>query len=182
MSTDREEDVLDALDRVVREQRVELARLARREGLSAEDALDCVHDALCTFLQLALRRTLPDELAAHAPLLAGIVVNTARNKRRRHYLARPHRSIDATEPSGNGPSTETLIAHAEECVRLRGCVDRLCKTQRTVVMMRLLEERPGEDVAATLGLTRGHVDVLLHRAKASLLVCMTEGDDHQPPR
>jgi hypothetical protein len=29
-------------------------------------------------------------------------------------------------------------------------------------------------VAAALGLTRGHVDVLLHRAKASLLVCMTE--------
>jgi RNA polymerase sigma-70 factor (ECF subfamily) len=45
------------------------------------------------------------------------------------------------------------------------------------VMMRLLEERPGEDVAATLGLTRGHVDVLLHRAKASLLVCMTSPPD-----
>jgi RNA polymerase sigma-70 factor (ECF subfamily) len=56
-------------------------------------------------------------------------------------------------------------------------VDRLCRTQRTVVMMRLLEERPGEDVAAALGITRGYVDVLLHRAKASLLVCMTEGDD-----
>ena len=38
----------------------------------------------------------------------------------------------------------------------------------------MLEERPGEDVAAALGLSRGHVDVLLHRAKASLRVCMTE--------
>ncbi len=74
-----------------------------------------------------------------------------------------------------------LVAHAEECVRLRGCMNRLCKTQRTVVMMRLLEERPGEDVAAALGITRGYVDVLLHRAKASLLVCMTEGDDQRPP-
>jgi RNA polymerase sigma-70 factor (ECF subfamily) len=169
-----EQDVLAALGRIVRDQRVALAGLARREGLGPEDALDCVHDALCTFLQLAVRGELPQAVAEHAPLLAGIVVNTARNKRRRHHLARPHRAIDAVEPLDGGPSTETLVAHAEECVRLRACVNRLCEKQRTVVMMRLLEERPGEDVAASLGITRGHVDVLLHRARASLLVCMTE--------
>jgi RNA polymerase sigma-70 factor (ECF subfamily) len=171
------EDVLGALDRVVREEREELARLARREGLGAEDALDCVHDAFCTFLQLALRGDLPEAVAEHPPLLAGIVRNTARNKRRRHHLARPHHEIDALEPAGDDPSIETLVAHAEECVRLRGCVNRLCKTQRTVVMMRLLEERDGEDVATALGITRGYVDVLLHRAKASLVVCMTEADE-----
>src|SRR5271168_716240 len=79
VTTDHEEDVLGALDRVVREQRVELARLARREGLGAEDALDCVHDAFCTFLQIALGGKLPVDIGEHAPLLAGIVVNTARN-------------------------------------------------------------------------------------------------------
>jgi RNA polymerase sigma-70 factor (ECF subfamily) len=175
------EDVLDALARLVREQRVELSRRARREGLGAEDALDCVHDAFCTFLQIALRGELPADLAEHARLLAGIVVNTARNKRRRHHLARPHHAIDAIAPSGDAPSTEMLVAHAEQCVRLRGCVNRLCKTQRTVVMLRVLEERDGEDVAAMLGITRGYVDVLLHRAKASLLVCMTEVDDRVSP-
>ena len=117
----------------------------------------------------------------HAPLLAGIVVNTARNKRRRHHLARPHQAIDAVERSDGGPSTEALVAHAEECVRLRGCMKRLCKTQRTVVMMRMLEERPGEDVASALGLTRGYIDVLLHRANASLFVCMTEADERSMP-
>ena len=40
-------------------------------------------------------------------------------------------------------------------------------------MLRLLEERQGEDVAASLGISRGYVDVLVHRAKASLRVCMT---------
>lgn len=169
-------EVADALDRVVRAHRAELARLARREGLGAEDALDSVHDALCTFLQIALRGELPDDPAQHLPLLAGIVRNTARNRRRRHYLALPHHALDAIEPRDGGPSSETLVAHAEECVRLRSCVNRLCKSQRTVVMMRLLDERPGEDVALALGLTRGHVDVLLHRAKASLLVCMTDED------
>jgi RNA polymerase sigma-70 factor, ECF subfamily len=176
MAADRDEDVLQALDRVVREQRAELARLARREGLGAEDALDCVHDAFCTFLTLALRDELPESIAEHGPLLAGIVRNAARNKRRRHHLSRGHDPIAAVDPEGAAPSTEALVARAEEVVRLRGCVDQLCETQRTVVMMRLLEERPGEDVAAALGLTRGHVDVLLHRAKASLLVCMTESE------
>jgi RNA polymerase sigma-70 factor (ECF subfamily) len=154
--------------------------MARREGLSAEDALDCVHDACCTFLQRAMRGDLPPDTAEHGPLLAGIVVNTARNKRRRHHLARPHESIDASERGHDAPSVELLLAHAEDCVRLRGCMSRLCKTQRTVVMMRLLDERPGEDVAAALGLKRAYVDVLLHRAKASLLVCMTEPEDAGP--
>src|SRR5262245_24639323 len=117
MTADHEPDVLDALDRVVREERAALAGLARREGLSAEDAFDCVHDAFCTYLQLAVR----GELAKtdHAALLAGIVVNSARNKRRRHHLARPHYPIETLEPSDDGPSTETLVAYAEECVRLR---------------------------------------------------------------
>jgi RNA polymerase sigma-70 factor (ECF subfamily) len=43
-----------------------------------------------------------------------------------------------------------------------------------VVTLRLLEERSGEDVAETLGLSRGYVDVLVHRAKAALRVCMRE--------
>jgi RNA polymerase sigma-70 factor (ECF subfamily) len=176
-------EILDLLDRVVRRKRAELTALARREGLAAEDAVDCVHDAFCTFLQIAQRGELPDGLerpdepeleAEQTRYLQGIVRNAARNKRRRHHLALPHQTIDAIEPGDENPSSEILLAHAEECVRLRSCVNKLCESQRTVVMMRLLEERPGEDVATTLGLTRGHVDVLLHRAKSALLVCMRE--------
>jgi len=181
MNADPEEDVLRTLDRVVREQRVGLAGLARRQGLGAEDAFDCVHDALCTFLQLAQRAEVPRNPSEHGPFLAGIVVNAARNMRRRHRLARPHDELDAIQQEDGAPSTESLVARAEDHVRLRSCVDRLCETQRTVVMMRLLEERHGEDVAAALGLTRGHVDVLLHRAKASLLVCMAEHDRRRSP-
>ncbi len=39
----------------------------------------------------------------------------------------------------------------------------------------MLDEVPGDDVARTLGISPGHVAVLLHRAKASLLACMTDG-------
>ena len=66
--------------------------------------------------------------------------------------------------------------HAEECQS--ACMHashQLCGMQRAVVLMRLLEERPGDDrrSRARAG-QRGYIDVLLHRAKASLAVCMRE--------
>lgn len=170
------EDALEALGRVIRDERVELARVARREGLGPEDAIDCVHDAFCTFLRLAQRGELPEDQSSFPGFLAGIVRNAARNRRRLHHLARPHDTLDALDRTTDGPSTEALVARAEEHVRLRACVDRLCDTQKSVVTLRLLEEQRGEDVAASLGISRGYVDVLLHRAKAELFACMTEDE------
>jgi RNA polymerase sigma-70 factor, ECF subfamily len=123
-------------------------------------------------VRLAVQGGLPSDRAEHGPLLAGIVVNAARNRRRRHYLARRHEGVDDLAPGDEDLSPEAQVAHAEECVRLRACINRLCGMQRSVVLMRLLEERPGEDVAIALGVTRSYVDVMLHRAKASLSVCM----------
>lgn len=167
------DDVLDLLSRAVRSERARLARVARREGVGEEDAVDCVQDAFCTFLQVALRGELPAE-PKRAAYLAGIVKNAARNKRRRHHLAQPHEPLEEARPAPVEAGAEERIAEAEEHVRLRACVERLCDTQRAVVTLRLLEERDGEDVAAALGITRGYVDVLLHRARGSLFACMTE--------
>jgi RNA polymerase sigma-70 factor, ECF subfamily len=170
-----EYDVLGILSDLARSGRADLVRVAQREGASAEDAVECVQDALCTFLQLAQKKELPAAQAEWPLFLGGIVRNAARNKRRRHHVALPHEDVDALRIAAAANDTaETLVAEAEEHVRLRACVDQLCETQKAVVMLRLLEEQPGEDVAASLGISRGYVDVLLHRAKASLRVCMTE--------
>jgi RNA polymerase sigma-70 factor (ECF subfamily) len=67
-----------------------------------------------------------------------------------------------------------LIARAEDHVRLRACGQELCEVQKSVVTLCMLEERAGEDVARALGISPGHVAVLLHRAKAALRVCMTD--------
>ncbi|HEY1954835.1 MAG TPA: sigma-70 family RNA polymerase sigma factor [Polyangiaceae bacterium] len=170
---DPPQDVLELLSRAVRSERARLAAIARREGLGEEDAVDCVHDAFCTFLQRAIRGDLPDETERRA-YLAGIVKNAARNKRRRHHVARPHDPLDEHRADAAEIAPDERIARAEEHVRLRACVERLCDTQRAVVTLRMLEERDGEDVAAALGITRGHVDVLLHRARGALFACMTE--------
>jgi RNA polymerase sigma-70 factor, ECF subfamily len=167
-------DPIAVLSDLIRQERGMFVLAARREGVSAEDAVECAQEALSTFLQLLQRGEAPGDASGWAPYVTTITKNAARNRRRRHHVALPHVAIDGTDPPSDEASAEDLLAQAEEHVRLRACVERLCGTQRSVVMLRLLEERAGEDVAAVLGITRGHVDVLLHRAKASLRECMAE--------
>ena len=62
-------------------------------------------------------------------------------------------------------------------MRLGLCVGRLGELQRRVVTLRLLEDVPGEEAARALGLTPGHIAVLLHRAKERVRHCMECGDE-----
>jgi len=161
------------VERLVHEHRGRLAGIARREGLTPEDAFDAVQEALHTFITLPEARPLVDEPEQSSKLLSTLTRNVARNRRRLHAVARPH-STEALEDLATAAASveETLVA-AEEHVRLEGCMRTLAEIPRAVVTLRMLDDRPGEDVARTLGITPGHVAVLLHRAKASLLECMT---------
>jgi RNA polymerase sigma-70 factor (ECF subfamily) len=165
-----EEDVLERLSRVAHSERGGLAGVARREGLTPEEAIDCVQDALITFLDLVQSGQIERD-ADPAPTLVTVVRNAARNQRRRHHRAKPHVEI-AGELADDGALQVELLTRAEDTVRLRACVAELCEIQRAVVTLRLLEERPGENVAELLGVSANHVAVLLHRAKAALRTCM----------
>ena len=166
-------DAWQALGQLVREQRAALLRVAVREGLRPEEALECVQDALCTWL--ARHGADVPEQPVWIATLMHMVRNAARNGRRRHHRLRPHLPIDddsVLDHSARG--AELLLEAAETSLRLKVCVAQLREVERAVVTLRLLEEHSGEDVARTLGLSRSHVDVLVHRAKATLRVCMGE--------
>jgi RNA polymerase sigma-70 factor (ECF subfamily) len=168
------DDLLDRLSLLVRARRAGLAALARAEGATPEDAVDCVQEALCTLLGVARRGELPEDDGEWGALLAAMVRNAARNRRRRHYRALPHEDLEAhPQAAADATATDDMLARAEEHVRLRACVEELCEIQKAVVTLRMLDEQPGEDVARALGISAGHVAVLLHRAKAALRVCMT---------
>jgi RNA polymerase sigma-70 factor (ECF subfamily) len=169
-----DEALLDTVSHIMRTRRAELAALARAEGATPEDAVDCVQEGLCTLLGLARKGELPEDPEAWPAMLVGIVRNVARNRRRRHFRARPHEDIEAQPLEAKTISADAAIARAEDHVRLRMCVEELCEIQKAVVTLRMLEEQPGEDVARALGISAGHVAVLLHRAKASLRACMSE--------
>ncbi len=170
---DDADDLLDRLSDLVRTERSALAAQARAEGATPEDAVDCVQEGLCTLLTAARQGTLPAASAEWGAVLATMVRNAARNRRRRHFRALPHEELDAHPVAGADLPADEVVARAEEHVRLRACVEELCEIQRAVVTLRLLEEQPGEDVAEALGISAGYVAVLLHRAKRALRACMT---------
>jgi RNA polymerase sigma-70 factor (ECF subfamily) len=163
-------DVLEEISRLARERRSALAALARAEGVSPEDAVDCVQEALCTLLG-RIDKLSADQSQWHASL-ATMVRNAARNRRRRRFVQRPHLAVAEDLAAPDEKADETL-ERAEEHVKLRLCVEELCEIQKAVVTLRMLEEQPGEDVARALGISAAHVAVLLHRAKTSLRACMT---------
>ncbi len=168
--------VVGRVGRLVHEHRGRLAAVARAEGLRPADAFDVVQEAFGRFLQLEDAARLTDAPDEAQRVLGAIVRNLARNARRLAAEARPHDSDPALLDGlpAPDPDVEELLGAAEERLRLQGCVASLADLQRAVVTLRMLEELDGDDVAATLGITPGHVAVLLHRAKANLATCMSQ--------
>jgi RNA polymerase sigma-70 factor (ECF subfamily) len=160
---------------LVREHRSRLVAVARQEGLGPEDAFDAAQEAFTAYLILPqARELLESEWARHT--LVALVRNIARNARRLHAVARPHASDDATVGalSDAAPGADERLSAVEDRGRLARCVARLADVQRAVVTLRMLDDRPGDDVARELGLRPNHVAVLLHRAKADLRACMKD--------
>jgi RNA polymerase sigma-70 factor (ECF subfamily) len=158
---------------LAREHGVRLAALARREGIAAEDALDIVQDAFVVLMHRPDAQQLRDRPADAGRVLAAIVRNGARNARRRHHRARPH--VEAEVLQADGPDPAEAIDRAHGATQLATCMAELGDVHRRVVTLRVLEELDGAEAARELGLTPGHVAVLLHRARKQLEQCMQAG-------
>ncbi len=166
------------LTRLVHDHRATLARLARAEGLLAEDAFDAVQEAFRMFIVRDDARELVTKPDDARNVLIVLTRNLARNRRRLHAGARPHLSDASVVESlpDEAPTSEEVLESIEEREQLARCVGELGEVQRAVVTMRMLDEVPGEDVARMLDIAPGHVAVLLHRAKASLATCMAAAE------
>src|SRR5512139_3253524 len=138
-----------------------LAAVAVREGLTRFEALDAVQEAFLTLLALAQARELSHDDEGAARLMAVLVRNAARNMRRRRHRSLPHETMDASEIPSPLPSVDALLVLAEEHVALLGCVNQLAEIQQHVLKLRIFEELTPADAASMLGLTSGHVGVLL---------------------
>jgi RNA polymerase sigma-70 factor (ECF subfamily) len=160
------------LTRLVHEHRARLARVARRQGLGPEDAFDAVQDAFQAYLALPEAARLVGDVEGSRRLLIAITRNVARNRRRLHALALPHDDTALAGMVAAAPTADDLLVAVEEQLRLDGCLGQLLDVQRVVVSLRLLDGLAGDEVARILGLTPGHVAVLLHRAKTKLATCM----------
>jgi RNA polymerase sigma-70 factor (ECF subfamily) len=177
-SSDARAPTTAQLARLVQANRDRLLALARRQGLSPVEAFDCVQEAFQTYLRLPQARSIDGSPDDGARLLAAIVRNEVRTRRRRNTVARERAAgDDAVDGLRDGRLlADELLSRAEDTARLRHCVTTLSEVQRAVVTLRMLDEVAGERVATTLGLSPENVAVLLHRAKAALRGCMAEAE------
>jgi RNA polymerase sigma-70 factor (ECF subfamily) len=150
-----------------------LAAIARREGVSATDALDVVQDAFHTLIARSDSQALRDKPEDAVRVLSTIVRNAARNLRRRHHRAKPHVDVDDQALVADAPAPDAALEQATTQAQLVGCMAKLGDVHRHVIALRVLEELSGDEAAQALGVSAGHVAVLLHRARKQLEQCMT---------
>jgi RNA polymerase sigma-70 factor, ECF subfamily len=176
------ERFFDWVTTLVHANRAHLTRLVRREGVRAEDALDCVQEAFLSFLGLPQARLLVGQPDDSARMLSVLARNIARNRRRRHDYARPH-IVDEDivgQIASDADSADEIISRTERHALALACLATLNEVQRAVVRLRLVDELPGENVARQLGISPGHLAVLLHRAKQALRHCVDSGHEPRP--
>lgn len=158
---------------LVHRHRARLLTYARRRGLAPADALDVVQDTFASFLTLPEAQSIARVGDDAVKLLTVIARHNILNRRRkvaRHDTWPDLEVIDAL-PSSDSGSSEALLLHAEELARTYGCLRGMSRLHRAAVLLSTLDEQPGEDVAASLGVSPGHLRVLLHRARAHVRAC-----------
>jgi RNA polymerase sigma-70 factor, ECF subfamily len=165
-----------AFDDLVRGHGGHLLAVARRLLRQEEDARDAVQDAF-----LLAFRGLPDfgGRCRLSTWLHRIVVNAALMKLRSRsrkpeaslddllpeFLPDGHHATQFTEWSLS-PSQHLLRAETRE--QVRGAIDRLPDSYRTILLLRDIEEFDTAEVAELLGITPNAVKIRLHRARQAL--------------
>ncbi len=137
---------------------VRLATLLTRDASVAEEI---VQDAF-----VALHRrwsTLAERHAAHAYLRTS-VVNGARSALRHRGVEERHRQPGAPDPAG----PEELAVRASEDAQVIAALHTLSRRQQEVLVLRYYADLSEQDIAHTLGMSRGAVKSHAHRGLAAL--------------
>jgi RNA polymerase sigma-70 factor, ECF subfamily len=116
----------------------------------------------------SLRAT--DRPMAVRPWLYAIVRNRALDELRRPHRRRVDATPDELMIADRGPAAdpyEALLRH-ERLDGVVAAINELPRRQRLALVMRELDDRSHDEVAAALGVSRGASKTLVHRAKATL--------------
>jgi RNA polymerase sigma-70 factor, ECF subfamily len=164
-----------AYEQLIRENGGRLLGLARRLTNNDEDARDVLQDAFLSAFRAM------DRFAGESRLstwLHRIVVNTALMKLRARRR-RPEEPLDPLLPTfasdgrsaeryAEWPDAERAIEQRETRERVRGGIERLPESHRTVLMLRDIEGLDTRETATMLGITENAVKIRLHRARQAL--------------
>jgi RNA polymerase sigma factor (sigma-70 family) len=172
---ERHPGFLESVTTLVHAHRATLLRYGRRLGLDAQEALDAVQDTFVAFLALPAARAIAHQDEDSIKLLTVMLRHDAQNRRRKRSRRARAQILLEAEPAARAPlPSDELVKQAEDLVRVQCCVGKMAKLQQRVITLSLLEERPHENVAELLGISPGHVRVLLHRAREHVRTCPFE--------
>ncbi len=171
----------DAYETLLRAYSGRMLAVARRFMGSEEDARDAVQEAFVSAFK-AMDRFEGDSRIS--TWLHRIVVNACLMKLRTRRR-KPEESIDDLLPkfAENGhlevlttgwEGADTLIERGQTRELVRGAIERLPESYRTVLLLRDIEEFDTEQTAEALGLTKAAVKTRLHRARQALRQLLEE--------
>jgi RNA polymerase sigma-70 factor (sigma-E family) len=147
-------------------QLVRLATLLTRDASVAEEL---VQDA---FVSLHRRwDSLTDPAAAHG-YLRTTVINNARSALRHRGVEERYRQPGPPDPAG----PEERAVQATEDARVLAALRTLSRRQQEVLVLRYYADLSEQDIASTLGLTRGAVKSHAHRGLAALKVALERAE------
>jgi RNA polymerase sigma-70 factor (ECF subfamily) len=158
-----------ALDAVLRQVRPAVLRYLLAQGLPVHDA-DDVAQEVCLGVSHALPGWSTGRQGAASVwscVFTGTrrrLVDRARRRERQGFLT----TDDGLEVVSVAPGPEDLAVHAAGLSELRNHLDALPHRQRDVLLLRVVVGLDVAETAAALGLARGSVHVLQHRALSAL--------------
>lgn len=161
-----ERDLAASFDRLVAERYRDVARLVRRLTGWQADADDLVQEVF-----VSAWRAWPSfrQDSKAETWLTRIAINHCRSHRRRQWLrAGIWRKLGQVTQFWEQGEPDANLARQEESQRLQAAVAAMSQSDREVIVLRYMEEQSVEEIAATLEITRGAVEVRLSRARQKL--------------
>ncbi|MBI2571967.1 MAG: sigma-70 family RNA polymerase sigma factor [Candidatus Schekmanbacteria bacterium] len=167
-----------AFDELVRRHERAAFNVAYRMLGSYDEASDLVQDAfLRAYRALATFR----QDAAFSTWLHRILVNLCINRRKRWKVWRRKQTVSLDEPlgdedgptvgdmlSGDVPSPHDTVVSEQQARRIQHAIAELAPDHRAIVILRDIEGRAYDEIAAILEISEGTVKSRLNRARARL--------------
>ncbi len=143
-----------------------LRRAARGLGFTSADAEDLVQMVAATFIEVMPRFEGRSSLRT---FLFGILRRKAAEMRRVARRISYDEQMHLASDIGDG---EARLANAQLGRLIEDCIGELPAKQRAAAHLRLVQERPSDDVGRQLGVSANYLGVLINRARAHLRDCV----------
>ena len=140
--------------------------------LGADESLadDLTQETFLAAWKAGMQHNAPPTFGSYLRRTARSVFIRTSQQQRRRPVAMPE--IEAADRAWSALHGDEPGAADDALQRLRDCVGQLAPQAQRAVRLQYEQEMSGDSVAAELGVSHGHVRVIIHRARHALRRCM----------